>query len=267
MATRAWSPGGESYLTQQGVYVGGANQDLHRFVEGPSAYLHGPPNLRPRYTSGLNYTLERSASESPRGKVVQGKSTGPAQYFTMHAARKLDCARSHAGPDPYGVQTGKNLWIPQPGPRAGQRAISPSRLQGTHPFVTGNGRAFDPYRVNTSNDWRNMSHSTSIKSLMAPPMPQTPNGSSLLPVHRERGGSSFPLTREAKASRPSLSRSSSACSLGFATSVDSTGRPFRPAHHSTAVLPSARMDEINRMAESFHAGERWVAPPPAYLVR
>ena len=70
MATSGWSPGGESYAMQMRAYTGGANQDLHRFTEGPSAYLNGPPNLRPAFVTRTIATLERTVHDSPRGKCV-----------------------------------------------------------------------------------------------------------------------------------------------------------------------------------------------------
>lgn len=222
------------------MYTGSAGQDLHRYVEGPSAYLNGPPNLRPAFVTRTVSTLERAANDSPRGKVAHGRHTGPAQFTVMAAERKMACSRSAAGPDPYGLFT--RVWSP----RAGQRSMSifAAKTHGPanamrQPFALASAakpsQAFDPYRVNTRNEWHWRQESPSIRSIYAHPMPQSPSGSSLLPVHQH------PLSRPASVhsfQRPATSES-----------------PLRRSA-STATLPSSRMLEVQRMAESFGGGGR-----------
>lgn len=237
MATSLWSPGGESYARQRNSYIGSAGQDLHRFVEGPSHHLNGPPNASQRYVRGLTATLAKVASESPRGKVAYGRFSGPAQFTPMAAARRLACSRSVAGPDPYALRTGTNLWTPRPGPLTGQRSFTPST--GRSPFVLGPGhdRAFDPHHSSCVNEWRSMSHSTSIKSILAPRW-QTPLGSGLqrdgAPSAAHRSG---PLTRASAAMTPR------------------SREPYLQRPQSVAALPSARMEQVYRMAESFALGD------------
>ena len=100
-----WSQGGESYADQYPNSIGSPGQDLHRYTEGPSTYLIGPPNL------GSKVTLERNIHLSPRGRVMQGKYMGPAKphHTAFQQDRKLACRRSTAGPDPYRLTTA-NLW-------------------------------------------------------------------------------------------------------------------------------------------------------------
>lgn len=244
MATTLWSPGGESYARQRTAYVGSAGQDLHRFVEGPSHCLHGRPNASQRYVNGLTATLAKVATESPRGKVTYGKFSGPASFTPMAASRKMACLRSRIGPDPYALRTGANLWTPRPGPLTGQRAFTPS--VGRTPFVLGAGhdRAFDPHHSTCVNEWRQMSHSNSIKSLLAPPMPQTPLGSALLPVHREDTSSGHSRSGPLHSHRLTPQRP-----------TPRSREPFLQRPSSVSALPSARMEQVYRMAESFALGE------------
>lgn len=193
MSSSVWSQGGESYAEQYAGLVGSPGQDLHRYTEGPSAYLNGPPNL------GSKTTLERGVHLSPRGRVTQGKYTGPAQLTAMQQDRKLACRRSVAGPDPYALAAA-NLWYPKPQQRwqatftaetgipaalTTRRAVAGGVYYGhgertPHILGTTHTQVFDRYHVNSRNQWRHTSNS--IKSILANPMPQTPHGSSLIPL-------------------------------------------------------------------------------------
>ena len=189
-----WSQGGDSYANQYPSSIGSPGQDLHRYTEGPSAYLNGPPNL------GSKTTLERNVHLSPRGRVTQGKYTGPAQLTAIQQDRKLACRRSTAGPDPYGLGAA-NLWHPKPALRwqstftaetgvasalTTRRAVVGGVYNGLRnertPHIVGttHTQVFDRYHVSSRNQWRHTSNS--IKSILAHPMPQTPHGSSLLPM-------------------------------------------------------------------------------------
>jgi len=107
------------------------------------------------------------------------------------------------GPDPYGL-CAANLWTP----RSSQRALATFYPNGHYlghgsneevrqPWIYGRTRAqaFDPYHVGSRNTW--LQTSPSIKSIMAPPMPQTPHGSPLLPVsHRHVNYSQYSRMRQ-----------------------------------------------------------------------
>jgi len=171
MSTSRWSQGGEAYSEQYKKYVGSPGQDLERFTEGPSAYLNGTPNC------GSKATLIRSMHLSPRGRFVQGVNTGPGDMTKIMLGRKDHCKRTNAGPDPYGLahamesaraSTSRSTFAAEDGS---------SRL----PWVYGRtrGQAFDRYHVHSRNHWRQSSNS--IKSIMAPPMPQTSRASPFRP--------------------------------------------------------------------------------------
>lgn len=156
--------------------MGSAGQDLHRYTEGPSAYINGPPN------AGHKSTLERNVHVSPRGRVVQGVNTGPAKHIGMLGDRKMACKRTAAGPDPYGLGAA-NLWSPTKPAQRMAATFAPENGARRTPHIFGRtaAHAFDPYHVSSRNQWRHTS--TSIKSILAPPMPSTPHGSSLLPIN------------------------------------------------------------------------------------
>lgn len=224
-----WSQGGESYLEQYPSAVGSAGQNLERLSEGPSAYLNGTPNM------GNKSTLERSVRNSPRGHFVQGLRTGPAQMtqIILDQHRRMACRRSGVGPDPYNMTTGRqwpnasanNIWSP----RTSHSGFLPVEAGQTRtPHVTGRTHtvAFDKYHVSSRNQWHHTSQS--IRSILAPPMPQTPNGSSLLPLanrnHAYSRMRSAPHTApHTVPSRPSLPPRGTSWRLGGA-------RPANPFH-------------------------------------
>jgi len=179
LASSVWSQGGESYCEQFNTAIGSAGQDLGRFTEGPARYLNGTPN------TGSKSMLEREVHLSPRGKVSHGRYTGPGQQTQIVMDRKLACKRSTVGPDPYGL-CAANLWSPRPSQRA-YATFLPQSDSGRQPWVYNRTAttAFDPYHVGSRNQWRHTS--PSIKSIMSPPMPQTPHGSSLLPTGNRTG--------------------------------------------------------------------------------
>ena len=178
LSSSVWSQGGESYVEQYESAVGSPGQDLGRLTEGPARYLNGTPNM------GSKAMLERSVNLSPRGRFTHAPKSGPAQHTQIIMDRKLDCKRSAVGPDPYGL-CAANLWSPRPALRA-YATFTPAHDTLRQPHILGRtaSHAFDPYHVGSRNSWRHTS--PSIKSIMAPPMPQTPHGSPLLPVNSPR---------------------------------------------------------------------------------
>jgi len=217
MASSVWSCGGESYAEQFSSAIGSAGQDLHRYTEGPSAYINGWPN------AGEKSSLERRVHLSPRGRFTQGVHTGPAQYTQILSDRKMACRRTAAGPDPYGLGAA-NLWsMTKPAQRA-YATFAPENGSRRTPHIFGRtaAQSQDAYHVSSRNQWRHTS--TSIKSILAPPMPQTPHGSSLLPINSSRAATAYSRMRQpcnAHTGGHSSARLAEAASLRF-----STGNPF-----------------------------------------
>jgi len=170
-----FSQQGGSYTEQYPTAIGSAGQDLHRFNEGPTRYIHGPPKI------GTKSTLERNVGTSPRGRFQQGVGSGPAN---CRPEPRVACKRSFVGPDPYNIATTSNRWTPRSNARftpahSGSHGLGSTSRQ---PWVLGRtaALAFDPYHIgHRQNAWHVTS--TSIRSIMSNPMPQTPGGSTLLP--------------------------------------------------------------------------------------
>lgn len=123
--------------------------------------------------------------------------------------------------------------------------MSLSRLNGTNPFVLGSDRDFDPYRVNNVNHWRHFAHASSIKSLLERQTPPTRHISKRVPM------SEYPLTRQTQAARSTPLLVPSMSFPLLSPTRQSVGRS--PVHSLVATMPSARMEEVCRLAESYTA--------------
>ena len=166
MSSSLWSQEGKSYTEQLVISQGGSpGQDLQRFAEGPSRYINGPPD------SGTKATLRRDIERSPRGRFAHGVGSGPAYHTEQVMMRKLACLRSGAGPDPYNASMRP---LSRPATSARFAAENGARRQ---PWILGRTatQPFDPYHVGSRNEWHHTSNT--IKSILAPPMPQKPSGS------------------------------------------------------------------------------------------
>ena len=166
-----FSQQGESYATQRVSAIGSPGTHAERFVEGPALYINGPPN------AGTKTTLHMGLRQSPRGRFPMGPPHRPAQFTVQAASLRSPCQRSSVGPDPYHVATARSK-PPTLRPAGGRFTAETSARQ---PFSLGRtaALAFDPYHVASRNEW--IRSSTSIRSILASPMPGTPGGSPYLP--------------------------------------------------------------------------------------
>ena len=81
---------GESYSEMYGYAIGSAGQDLRRINEGPSQYIRDEPNI------GKQTLHRKVVVDSPRGHVVHGVFTGPAQLTMSSGARSTRTADARA---------------------------------------------------------------------------------------------------------------------------------------------------------------------------
>ena len=158
-----------------------------------------PPHAPPRRPAAPPGAARARVIPSPTRALPRPKSLStvapPPPRQHLHPTRRrpppasqLACKRSAVGPDPYGV-TNTNLWnqwIPRPGSQRCSSRFRPDDRTPRSPFSNSRATpwcsrsmAFDPYYVSSRNAWRH--DSQSIRSILAPPMPQTPRGSPFLP--------------------------------------------------------------------------------------
>ena len=177
---------GESYSEMYGYAIGSAGQDLRRINEGPSQYIRDEPNI------GKQTLHRKVVVDSPRGHVVHGVFTGPAQLtdYEQWRAQHPHCRRTCAGIDPYhvsGSETSAMAQRPSSSPHTATRFATESRTSHRRaPHVLGRtaGQVFDRYSVTTrrtANSWR--TESNSVKSILSHPMPTSARGSSFMLSH------------------------------------------------------------------------------------
>ena len=258
LSSSVWSQGGESYVEQYVTSVGSPGQDLGRYTEGPARYLNGTPNTGSK--AMLERQVQKSPRGRWQQGPMTGPAMHTQMIMDRKlACRRSQVGPDPYGLctsnlwTPRTPQRALTVFNP-PG-----HMLSGSADDTRTPWILGrtNGQAFDPCaharglskrarladatllcavsgcpmhahcvcgldvradHLGTRNQWRHTS--PSIKSIMAPPMPQTPNGSHLLPV----------LHKATPRSRTTSPRAATIPQRSRGSSVMSSPRSGNPFH-------------------------------------